>query len=446
LSFINLKPDIMLFNKILMPIRVLTISLVLFFFTEKICAQRADDVTPLHRGDRVPDFMFTEVYNYSRDTIRLSDFRGKLVILDFWGTACYSCITTFPLVDSLQKKFKDQIQIILVGIDTKDSIDRYFRLRKRVTKPSVPFITNERRLNKLMHVFGVPYHIWIDETGVVKYMAESDHMTAQNIQAYLKHKNPPIPDKIYNVYVPSFFDQSWQPSLRYYTYLTEWNQVIHLETPGKKDGVIFKCLAARTPENLYQIAFNGLEKKNRLFDRPGRTFVQFENKADVDSFTKKRYNYQMMIPENVKTNIYELLREDLDRIFQCEARVEKREVRCYALTRTGSIEKIISKGGPAKKTFRYQSITTTDTDSLRYYLNLPFAGFSERLEDIVEYILKAPYVDSVNYEGNVDIVMKAEILDYPSIEKLQTELKKYGLLLEEKMCTLDVLVIKKKSI
>jgi thiol-disulfide isomerase/thioredoxin len=390
--------------------------------------------------------MFTEVYNYSRDTIRLSDFRGKLVILDFWSTICYGCITTFPLVDSLQKQFNDQIQIVLVGRETKDSVDRFFRLRRRVTKPSVPFITNNRQLEKLFPNTGVPYHVWIDEAGVVKYTAISKYTTVQNIEAYLNREMPPIPDKIQNVYVPSFFDKRWQSSLRYYTYLSEWNGQIHIETPDNKDGVIFKGLAAQTPENLYQIAFNHLDKDKRVFDRPGRTLVQFDNKADVDSFTKKRYNYQMMIPENVKTDIYELLREDLDRIFQCEARIEKKEVKCFVLTRTGPLDKIISKGGPIKKTFRYQSITTTDNDSLRYYLNLPFAGFSERLKSLLEDNVKVPYIDSVNYDGNVDIVMKAETLDYPSLENLQTELKRYGLLLEEKMCMLDVLVIKKKSI
>ncbi|TMI68409.1 MAG: TlpA family protein disulfide reductase [Bacteroidetes bacterium] len=436
----------MLFNKILRRIRLLAFLLVVSLFTVKVSAQKTAAVTPLHRGDRVPDLLFTEVYNYSKDTIRLSDFRGKLVILDFWSTICYDCITSFPLVDSLQKQFNDQIQIILVGRETKDSVDRFFRLRRRVTKPSVPFITNNRQLEKLFPNRGVPYHVWIGETGVVKYTADSKHTTTQNIEAYLKHEMPPIPDKIQNVYVTSFFDQRWESSLQYYTHLSEWIGRIHLETPDKKEGVIFKNWAGQTPENLYQIAFNHLDKFNRVFNRPGRTLVQFDNKADVDSFTKKRYNYQMMVPEYVKTNIYELLREDLDRIFQCQAKVEKREVKCYVLTRIGPLEKIISKGGPAKKTFHHHMLTTTDNDSLRYYLNLPFAGFSERLKTLIENIGKAPYIDSVNYTGNVDIVMKAETTDYPSIEKLRTELKRYGLLLEEKMCMLDVLVIKRKSI
>jgi thiol-disulfide isomerase/thioredoxin len=445
----------MLSNKIQIPqgshhwiriIRLLSFLLILSIVTGKVCAQKTAALTPLHRGDRVPDFMFTEVYNYSRDTIRLSDFRGKLVILDFWGPACYACIKSFPLVDSLQKQFNDQIQIILVGVETRDSTDRFFRLRKKITKPSVPFITNERRLVKLMAVQGGPYYVWIDKTGVIRYMAERQYTTASNVEAYLKHKMPAIPDKIPNVYIPSFFDQRWQSSLRYYTYLSEWNGRIHLGTPDKNEGMIFKTFSDQTPETLYQIAFNHLDKAQRVFDRPGRTLVQFDNKAEVDSFTKKRYNYQMMIPGYVKKDIYELLREDLDRIFQCEAGIEKREIKCYVLTRTGPLDMIISKGGPPKKTFRYQSIATTDNDSLRYYLNLPFGSFSERLKSLMEDNLRAPYIDSVNYSGNVDVIMKAETLDYPSIEKLQTELKRYGLLLEEKMCMLDVLVIKKKSI
>jgi thiol-disulfide isomerase/thioredoxin len=443
----------MLSNKIQIPqgshhwiriVRLLSFLLILSIVTGKVCAQKTAALTPLHRGDRVPDLLFTEVYNYSKDTIRLSDFRGKLVILDFWGQRCYACITTFPLVDSLQKHFNDQIQIILVGMEPKDSTDRFFRIRKRISKPSVPFITNDTALFKLMFVRGVPFHVWIDEKGVIKYMAESDHMTVPNIEAYLKHKNPPIPDKIPNVYVSSFFDQRWESSLRYYTYLSEWNGRVHLEAPDKKDGVIFKIWAGQTAENLYQIAFNHLDKEKRVFDRPERTLVQFDNKDELDSFTKRRYNYQMMIPDYVKTDIYELLKEDLDRIFQCQAKIEKREVKCYVLTRAGSEDKIISKGGPVKKTFGHKSITTTDNDSLRYYLNLPFAGFSERLKILVERHLKLPYIDSVNYDGNVNIIMKADTTDYPSIEKLKTELKRYGLLLEEKMCRLDVLVIKKK--
>ena len=59
---------------------------------------------PAQTGQTLPDHVYQNVINYQADTLKLSDFKGKLVILDFWGTRCLSCITAFPKMDSLQKK------------------------------------------------------------------------------------------------------------------------------------------------------------------------------------------------------------------------------------------------------------------------------------------------------------------------------------------------------
>jgi len=56
---------------------------------------QAPPVKALSIGDTVPDITIANVYNYRSSTIRLSDLKGKLVILDFWSTWCtnlYCCI------------------------------------------------------------------------------------------------------------------------------------------------------------------------------------------------------------------------------------------------------------------------------------------------------------------------------------------------------------------
>lgn len=47
---------------------------------------------PLSIGDTVPDLLFDNLLNHSAPTVRLSGFRGKLVILDFWATWCTACL------------------------------------------------------------------------------------------------------------------------------------------------------------------------------------------------------------------------------------------------------------------------------------------------------------------------------------------------------------------
>lgn len=54
-------------------------------------------------GQKCPEVFLKNIINYDRNEIRLSDFRGKLVILDFWSTSCSACIQAFSkIVLSLQ--------------------------------------------------------------------------------------------------------------------------------------------------------------------------------------------------------------------------------------------------------------------------------------------------------------------------------------------------------
>src|SRR5688572_26528195 len=88
-----------------------------------ILQQPSSVIKELKIGDIVPDIEFLMV-NYSKPTARLSDFKGKVVILDFWATWCGSCIEAFPKIDLAQKEFGDRLQVILVNSratkDTKD--------------------------------------------------------------------------------------------------------------------------------------------------------------------------------------------------------------------------------------------------------------------------------------------------------------------------------------
>src|SRR4030095_3711488 len=80
-----------------------------------------DRLQPLSVGDKMPDVAFT-IFNYSSPTAKLSDFMGKMVILDFWATWCSSCIKRFPFMDSIQAEFNGKIQVILVnGKTTRDN-------------------------------------------------------------------------------------------------------------------------------------------------------------------------------------------------------------------------------------------------------------------------------------------------------------------------------------
>src|SRR3982750_1930189 len=70
-------------------------------------------------GDRMPALKVKNVFNYDRDWINFDDFKGKLVIVDFWSFGSTACFTSFPKMEELQNRFGDRIRVILVNRETK---------------------------------------------------------------------------------------------------------------------------------------------------------------------------------------------------------------------------------------------------------------------------------------------------------------------------------------
>ncbi|HEX3024864.1 MAG TPA: TlpA disulfide reductase family protein, partial [Chitinophagaceae bacterium] len=83
-------------------------------------------IKPLGIGDTMPDVQLNNIINYPVSQIPLSPFKNKHTIIDFWATWCSSCIHHFQQLDSLQKQYPQQLQVLLVNsknsVDTKEKI------------------------------------------------------------------------------------------------------------------------------------------------------------------------------------------------------------------------------------------------------------------------------------------------------------------------------------
>lgn len=68
-------------------------------------------------GDPAPDFTSTLL---DGSTIRLSDYRGKVVLLDFWATWCGPCKKVMPIMEELANEYKDK-GVVLIAVDLRES-------------------------------------------------------------------------------------------------------------------------------------------------------------------------------------------------------------------------------------------------------------------------------------------------------------------------------------
>src|SRR5690606_1103827 len=77
--------------------------------------EKAEITEPMQMGNLIPDELWDTpltLWNAANDrteTITLNDYRGKVIILDFWATWCKSCIANMPRMHQLQDQFEGDV-------------------------------------------------------------------------------------------------------------------------------------------------------------------------------------------------------------------------------------------------------------------------------------------------------------------------------------------------
>lgn len=160
----------------------------------------AQTIKPLHIGDSLPDITLRNIINYPVSEIQSLSFKNKNIIIDFWATYCTSCINHFPAMDSLQKQYKDQLQILLVNspnsVDIKKRLDNFINTYlKEHEKFSIPFINNGEEARQLFPHQSLPHYVWINATGKVVAITDAASLTAENIHHFLAQETLQLPVK-----------------------------------------------------------------------------------------------------------------------------------------------------------------------------------------------------------------------------------------------------------
>lgn len=422
-------------------------------------------------GDKIPNIKINLI-NYPTKSAEINDFKGKLLILDFWATWCSPCVASIPKMDSIQSIFRDKVQILPISDEPLEKISQFSQHLLKATNIKLISAYNESRLKSLFDFNAIPFYVWINPEGTIIALTSAEEVTIQNINKILISQQTNVTSK--KQIKKTIIDQKKVIfNLHYNELLTDNSILPHMVDTniilGQSIGTGFipglpigrttndslhyfstNTSISRIYAHLYSMIYYGYT--NLGIQSEARTVFEISNSQTLERVKNDLYGsayekfleangacYEIVWPKGIAFGDYKtkfnLIKSDLDRYFGIpngfDTKIEKREVKqCLVLEKTSKKDFLKSKGGRPEENF----------DRYDYkIINMPFSAFFNRLSGYYFQLSEMPILDQSGISDNVDLELKCNMTD---LKEVNIELEKYGLQINIKPALADVLVFK----
>ena len=157
---------------------IFAISAILLFFSFAVYGmgsrKAAESPAPNKNGQKdtqaantAPDFSLTDI---NGETLKLSDYAGKVIILDFWATWCPPCRTEIPFFIELQEEYgKKELAVIGIAMDDESKV-KSFAKEFKINYPVAAVEGAQSRQISTAYggVRGLPTTFVIDKEGLIQ--------------------------------------------------------------------------------------------------------------------------------------------------------------------------------------------------------------------------------------------------------------------------------------
>jgi len=117
-------------------------------------------------GQPAPDFALK---SSTGENLRLSEYRGDVVMINFWATWCGPCRQEMPLLDQLYSRYQ-RVGFSLLGVNIDDDSGRAMDMIRELGV-SFPVLFDSRKVvSKLYDVDAMPVTVLVDREGNVRHI------------------------------------------------------------------------------------------------------------------------------------------------------------------------------------------------------------------------------------------------------------------------------------
>lgn len=117
-------------------------------------------------GQMAPDFALRSA---SGENLRLSEYRGDVVMINFWATWCGPCRQEMPLLDELYNRYQ-RVGFNLLGVNIDDDSRRAMKMIEDLGVSFPILFDDTKEVSKLYQVEAMPVTVIVDREGTVRYV------------------------------------------------------------------------------------------------------------------------------------------------------------------------------------------------------------------------------------------------------------------------------------
>lgn len=407
---------------------------------------KSQQMSPLKIGDKCPDIVLSNMMNSTVLKSNLFDYKGKLILIDFWATWCSPCVKSMAKLNTLQQEFKDELKVIPVTYQDREDINDLFKHMPKDASLQMPIVTEDTMFHQLFPHTELPHYVWIDKKGIVINITGGEAVTEENVKKLLSNetiqatvkedKFVPV-DKTKPLFIS---DNGGEPSpLLYHSIFTGYKEGLSsvlTREPLQDTGLVRLTAINVSIPSLLQLAYsyNGeLSARNRmLLQVKDSSKLIWNNVEPMQQWMHEHtFCYELILPSEMEQQLKPLMQKDLDLMLPAyKGGIEKRKVKCLVLTATEKAKSIITtKGKPVY-------------DRTPYSMHLEHAlltGFTNLLSIIYLQNLSTPVINGTGISEPVNLDIETNLSD---MNALRNALHPYGLDLIEEEREIEMIVIK----
>jgi peroxiredoxin len=127
----------------------------------------SNDTIP-REGSKAPNFTLPGL---DGQDYKLSDYKGKIVVLNFWGTYCPPCVKEMPLIQSYYEKYNKDVEILAINENDPVVSVKAFVRQYELT---FPILLDKDTIRRKYGVMYYPTTIFINESGIIETIFEGE--------------------------------------------------------------------------------------------------------------------------------------------------------------------------------------------------------------------------------------------------------------------------------